>query len=180
MSNNSSASEEPGYEKTNTTVRPRQNQLLDEMATERYSSRSEALRASIEAHYQRLESDMVQPLEQLSATTEGITETLDEVLERIEEVQSSRPAPQSFSSGHRGEYRPDVASAVDVGSDHAEVDDRVYGAVSSEGIATEETIAEESGISQRRTRESLQRLIERGLVSTLADEDRTLFRPAPE
>lgn len=167
--------------KPNCTITGRQDQMLDQLKAERYASRSEALRIAIEDLHQKMENDSEQPIRELLTKAERILETLEEVAEQVSELHPNRapsrqqPTPDRRSDGPSEPPTPAVSDA----DEDDRTDERVYTAVSKLGLASESRISEECEVSQLRIHESLLRLIERGLVTTVEDDQTVQYRPAP-
>lgn len=170
-----------GMTKPNCTITARHNRLLDEMATGRYASRSEALRVAIEDLYQSLEDDSQQPIQHLRTDIETVLEILEEVADQVAELQSAASGPlvhQNVTNSTAGQAEP-IASAMQTTNGDDWVDEQVYTVISKREFVSEPAIAEECELSQLRVHESLLRLVKRGLVTSIQDDQTVLYRPAP-
>lgn len=165
--------------KPNCTITARQNRLLDELATERYANRSAALRVAIEDLYQSLKNDSKQPIQRLRTDVEAILETLEEVTDQVAESHTSpRGSVDQHIANDTGQAEP-VASATQTANGDDWVNERVYTVISKREPVSEPAIAEECELSQLRVHESLVRLVDRGLVTSIEDDQTVLYRPAP-
>lgn len=163
--------------KPNCTITVRQDRLLDQLSEKRYASRSEALRTAIEDLHRSLENDGEEPIQQLRTDVKKALDSLDEIAQQIEDLHPG--AANSPSQPNAGRRPPQSTSEDQQTGNDDQVDEQVYVAVSKLELAPESAIADECEFSQLRVHESLLRLVDRGLVSSLDDDQTTLYRPAP-
>jgi Arc/MetJ-type ribon-helix-helix transcriptional regulator len=147
------------------SMKQRQDQMLDELSDDRFASRSEALRVAVEDLHETLRGDSKQPLQALEERIGDLATKLEEISDQLDEQQSpkTRESPEPLTE----------TIPVD------QLNDEVYKAVSELGFSTKSDIAAESGLSELRVHETLLRLTEKELVSSLENDGETFYRPAP-
>lgn len=147
------------------SMKQRQDQMLDELSDDRFASRSEALRVAVEDLHETLREDSKQPLQALEERIGDLATKLEEISDQLDEQQSptTRESPEPSTE----------ATPVD------QLNDQVYKTVSEIGFSTKSDIAAKSGLSELEVHETLLRLSEKELVSSLENDGDTVYRPAP-
>ncbi|MDH5020365.1 helix-turn-helix domain-containing protein [Halobacterium rubrum] len=173
----SDSSEDVGFDRYTFTITEYHNELLDEIVSYRYPNRSHAVRVAIGDLHQSVTTDDEQKLQDLEDEVEDMGSSVDELEQKVSQIHSVVCPPTHQGKGWDGE----TASGKngDYSPADSEINKRVYDAISDDPPLSLGEIVENSGIQMSRVQESVEELIEQGLVSIEAGEYGALYRPSP-
>ena len=147
------------------TIKERHDKLLDELQDARYGSRSEAVRAAIEALAKSVMDDGEAGIEQISKQVGQLGAQIDELAGQIDELQEQRPtsrttnfASQSKNTGGPSHDVPTVEATESQGS--AELQGEIYTLLSEQGPMSVPEIAEHVDEDLLNVHESITQLVE--------------------
>jgi len=163
--------------KPNCTITERQNKLLDKLANKnRYASRSEALRAAIEQHYESLSEEGEDHFERILSQFEQISSKLEKIEEKIVDDHnswpSSNPSRQKPLNSDGNSAGVDTAVTLEQGQEpvSAEIEENIYSALSVKTSKEISSVAAEAGESELVARKALESLVDRGWVAIANQE----------
>lgn len=135
------ADDETNVVRPSVTLTPHHNEILDELADERFNSRSEALRAAIQHHHNYISDGGETDIEVLRSKIEDQGEVLEDIQTKIDELNSGgvsvvQGTPQQQTSDENQAESGDSAKL------------EIYRKLGEEGPLTPEQIAELTGIGE--------------------------------
>lgn len=174
--------DESDFVRPSLTIKERQDELLDELHTARYGSRSEAVRAAIELLAKSVVSDGETGIEQISTQVEHLEAQIDELTDQIDELQEQLPAGSTTNSAPQPKNTtgsthdvPAVEATELQGS--AELQGEIYTHLSEQGSMSVPEIAEHVNEDPLKVHESIMQLVEnRDFVTRTKQTDTPQYR----
>lgn len=169
---------ESDFVRPSLTLKKRHDDLLDELHTARYGSRSEATRAAIESLAKSVLGDGETGIEQVSKQVKQLEVQMNELADQIEEMQNQLSAgntanPPSQLSDAAGSSQDDLTVASTETGGSADLQHTIYDILSEHGQMSVPEIAERVDENPFNVNESVEQLVEEYGFVTCTEESGT-------